>query len=74
MVSIKLRKSGLWTEAVWQKGFHDHALRQEESLLSSAEYVLNNPVRAGLTDRWQLWPHFGGSWVDRMLAGNPPEG
>ena len=34
--------------ALWQRGFHDHALRREEDLLGVARYVVANPVRADL--------------------------
>jgi REP element-mobilizing transposase RayT len=33
---------------LWQRGFHDHALRQEEHVLVASRYVLTNPVRAGM--------------------------
>jgi len=41
----------------WQRDFFEHRLRREESLREKADYVLNNPVRAGLVSRWQDWPH-----------------
>jgi putative transposase len=34
---------------LWQTHYHDHILRSEESVLAVAEYVLDNPVRSGLT-------------------------
>jgi REP element-mobilizing transposase RayT len=43
---------------VWQRGFHDHALRTEESIRNVARYVIANPIRAGLvTDikSYSLW-------------------
>jgi len=33
---------------MWQRDFFDHRLRREEKLNETAEYILNNPVRAGL--------------------------
>ena len=44
--------------AVWQPSFHDHAIREEESLVDAARYVIMNPVRAGLVDcisGYSLW-------------------
>lgn len=32
----------------WQRGFHDHAIRTEENLLSVSRYIVANPLRAGL--------------------------
>ncbi|WP_457319183.1 REP-associated tyrosine transposase [Stenotrophomonas sp. P5_B8] len=50
--------------AVWQAGYHDHAVRSEDSLHRHAMYILGNPVRAGLSEQvgdypytWSIWPH-----------------
>ena len=43
---------------VWQPGFHDRAVRKEESLDVLGNYVVHNPVRAGLVenvDDYKLW-------------------
>jgi len=32
----------------WQRDFFDHRLRSRESLNQKSEYILQNPVRAGL--------------------------
>ena len=43
---------------IWQPGFHDRAVRKEESLEVLGNYVVHNPVRAGLVenvDDYQLW-------------------
>jgi len=34
---------------LWQKSYYDHVVRSEEGLRAAAEYILGNPVRAGLT-------------------------
>ncbi len=36
---------------LWQKGFHDHALREEEDLRAVARYIVANPLRAGLVEK-----------------------
>jgi putative transposase len=33
---------------LWQKGFHDRAMRREDDLKAAARYIIYNPVRAGL--------------------------
>jgi putative transposase len=41
----------------WQKGFFDHLLRNHDSYDQKWEYVMENPVRAGLVTQsadWQL--------------------
>lgn len=35
---------------LWQRGFYDRILRSEESLPRITQYILANPVRAGLAD------------------------
>jgi putative transposase len=37
----------------WQRSYFDHALREEESLNTVANYILNNPVRAGIVERFE---------------------
>lgn len=51
----------LGISALWQKGFHDHVIRSEESLNRVAWYILMNPVRAGLVRKAAEWPF--SDWV-----------
>jgi putative transposase len=48
---------------VWQDGFHDHALRQEEDLAEVARYIVANPVRARLVERVGDYPHWDAVWL-----------
>ena len=50
---------------VWQAGFHDHALRVEEDIENIANYLLFNPVRAGLVADIDEYPHWYSVWHDR---------
>jgi putative transposase len=56
-------------EARWQKGCFDHVLRTAESCAEKWQYVVQNPVRAGLVGRWEDWPYQGkicrlkGAWT-----------
>jgi len=43
----------------WQKGFFDHLIRHSESYSEKWEYVLHNPVRAGLASEADAWPWQG---------------
>jgi REP-associated tyrosine transposase len=43
----------------WQDGFFDHILRSSESYEQKWLYVRDNPVRAGLVTRAELWPYQG---------------
>jgi len=57
--------------AVWQAGFHDHRLRDDEDLLIRARYIIANPLRAGLVEDVREYPHWGCRWIsrDEGLAG-----
>ncbi len=48
---------------VWQRGFHDHALRREESVIDVARYIVANPVRAGLVGRVGDYPLWDAVWL-----------
>ena len=41
----------------WQRDFFEHRLRKEESFREKADYVLANPVRAGLVEKIENWPY-----------------
>jgi putative transposase len=57
-----LRRDGL-IGPCWQRGFYDHALRKEEDIRTSAEYIVNNPVRAGLVENWVDYPFAWHRWI-----------
>ena len=46
-------------KSLWQPGFFDHVLRNDESYAQKWEYVRENPVRAGLVAEWHEWPYQG---------------
>ena len=41
----------------WQRDFFEHRLRGSESYREKADYILLNPVRAGLARTPEEWPH-----------------
>jgi putative transposase len=41
----------------WQENFFDHRIRKDESFGEKAEYIFQNPVRAGLIDKVENWPY-----------------
>jgi len=41
----------------WERDFFDHRLRGDEGFTEKANYILNNPVRAGLVARFEDWPY-----------------
>jgi REP-associated tyrosine transposase len=44
---------------LWQPGFFDHLLRNDESYTQKWDYVRENPVRAGLVSLADDWPYQG---------------
>jgi len=42
---------------IWHRDLWDHHVRGDESLSSVVGYILANPVRAGLCERPDDWPH-----------------
>jgi putative transposase len=41
----------------WQRHFFDHRIRKEESLEEKWNYIVQNPVRAGLVKSPEDWPY-----------------
>ena len=60
---LKARSSLALGRSVWQRGFHDHALRREEDLAAVARYIVANPVRAGLVRHIGDYPHWDAAWL-----------
>ena len=48
---------------IWQAGYHDHALREDEDLLSVARFVIANPKRAGLVTTVGDYPYWNAAWL-----------
>lgn len=49
---------------IWQTRFYDRILRKNESLTDAAEYILNNPVRKWIVDKWEDYEFCG--LIDEM--------
>jgi putative transposase len=48
---------------VWQSGFYDHAFRNDEDVVATARYIVANPLRAGLVERVEDYPHWDAIWL-----------
>jgi putative transposase len=44
---------------LWQPGYHEQVLRDDEHLQAVVRYVLENPVRADLVRHPREYPHLG---------------
>ena len=47
-INLLLERQG----RVWQEEFHDHQIRSDESIIEKMDYVVKNPVRAGLGENY----------------------
>jgi len=56
------RARWLGVRRLWEKGFYDHILREEDDHDAVAWYIFNNPVRKGLAQEARHWP-YSGSWM-----------
>jgi putative transposase len=52
---------------LWQRGYYEHMLRSNESVVYMARYILRNPVRAGLVTHPTEYPWVG-SFVTTLEA------
>ena len=65
-------------QCLWQEGFHDYVLRDEDSLAGLVRYVVNNPIRARLVEDVTKYPYVGSSryqieeLVDVAVDWRPP--
>jgi hypothetical protein len=48
---------------VWERAYHDHALRREEDVVGLARYIVANPIRAGLATRVCDYPFWNAVWL-----------
>ena len=48
---------------LWQKGYHDRAIRYDEDVVHAARYIVANPLRAGLVKRLGDYPHWDAIWL-----------
>jgi putative transposase len=60
-ITVDLRKAGLVAdgEPAWQPGFFDHLLRSVERTSQAWQYLVDNPVCAGLVPVPEDWPYQG---------------
>ena len=60
---INMMKTSPWI--IWQKSFHDRALRAEEDIENIANYLIHNPLRAGLVRELCDYPYWWSVWHQR---------
>jgi hypothetical protein len=53
---------------LWQQGFFERALRNDEAIEAVARYIEGNPVRARLVTSVDNWPFTGGGLLRPTMA------
>ena len=48
-----------WQGPFWQASYYDHVVRRDEDIEAVRDYVLENPVRAGLVENAEDYPCSG---------------
>jgi REP element-mobilizing transposase RayT len=62
-ITRELHRKRLVEGPVWQRGFHDRALRADEDMQTVARYIIANPIRAGLTKSVREFPNWDAAWL-----------
>ncbi len=52
------------SDPVWERAFFDRALRKDEDVRRVAEYIVSNPVRAGLVNDIGQFPYWDACWLE----------
>jgi putative transposase len=55
--SYRLKRDLGYQGEVWQRGFSDVRIRDEQSFSQHRAYIVENPVKAGLVDSAEHWPY-----------------
>lgn len=61
--SVSINRLAKTSERVWQKGYHDHALRKEDDMKDIARYIIKTPIRAQLAARIGDYPLWDACWM-----------
>ena len=67
--ALYLSRLGLCARPIWQPGFHDRVVRSDEELVTFGDYIVHNPVRAGLVERPNQYPYWDVLWRRRANRG-----
>lgn len=58
-INKRLNRQG----SVWQKAYHDRAIRDGEDIKQLARYIVGNPLRGGLVDDVAFYSHWDAVWL-----------
>ena len=49
--------------SLWQRAYYDRAARKDEDIRRIAQYIILNPLRAGLVQDIGDYPHWDSAWM-----------
>jgi len=58
--------------ALWQRRFWEHHIRNDTDFANHLRYCWLNPVKHGLVNRPEDWPHSSVRWDERFEPDRPP--
>jgi len=67
--SYRLKKEFGYLGEVWQQGFSEVRVEDNESLLQHRQYIAQNPVKAGLVDSPEKYPYCFAYLAKQKTAG-----
>jgi REP element-mobilizing transposase RayT len=62
VVAFRVNQSRKQAGPVWQRGYHDRLVSASESLEVVGDYMVHNPVRAGLVENIEDYPLWDILW------------
>ncbi len=62
--AVAVNRSAKRRGPIWQQGYFEHALRDDEDLAGIARYIVANPVRKKIVQRVGDYPHWDAIWVE----------
>ena len=69
--SFRAKKELDFRAAIWQEGFTNHRIRDADDYAKHRTYIVENPVRARLAERAELFP-YSSAWPGTELDAAPP--
>ena len=72
--SFRVKRELGWNGEVWQPGFTDHRIRDDEDWRNHLEYIRLNPVKAGLLEDSMLYEYMDFPNRDFPQGLKPPTG
>ena len=66
-VSLMKQRSGyefrrVFRTRLWQGGYYERVIRDDQATRALIRYIFENPVRAGLVERYQDYPYLNGKY------------